>query len=370
MANKVVGLVNLHSDVSLKGLTERRPVASVSFLGRYGIIDFVLSNFSNSQIDTVGVLIKEKPRSLFKHMGNGNAWNFNSKSGGVSLLYDEKYANSNMYNHDINNMVENIAFLEKSTADYVVIAPAHIVTTMNYADVVDAHVKSGAEITMVYHKIKNANEAFIGTDYLKIKDKQVIEIDKNKGNRKDREISLETYVINRKVLIKLLSYAHKISSFFNLRDTLAYICDERKIHAYEYKGFARCIDSYEDYFKICLEFLDIDVSTQAFKSNWPIFTNTNDTPPSKYMKNAEVKNSFIANGVCIDGTVERSILGRNVIIGKGAVVKNCILFSGSQVCDGAVLENVIMDKDAKVEKIKELHGEEVEPLYVKEGDVV
>ena len=71
---KVVGYINLHSDISYKGLTEKRPVASVSFLGRYGIIDFVLSNMSNSNVDTVGILIKEKPRSLFKHLGNGNSW--------------------------------------------------------------------------------------------------------------------------------------------------------------------------------------------------------------------------------------------------------------------------------------------------------
>ena len=89
MAN-VVGLINLHTDISLKGLTERRPVASVSFLGRYGIIDFVLSNFSNSNVDKVGILVKEKPRSLLKHIGSGSAWNFNSKKGGISLLYDEK----------------------------------------------------------------------------------------------------------------------------------------------------------------------------------------------------------------------------------------------------------------------------------------
>lgn len=366
---KVVGIVNLHSDISLKGLTERRPVASVSFLGRYGIVDFVLSNLSNSNVDTVGVLIKEKPRSLFKHLGNGNSWNFNSKSGGVSLLYNEKYANNNMYNHDINNLVENIAFIEKSNADYVVIAPAHIITTMDYNDAIEAHEKSGAEITMVYQKISNANEAFVGTDYLKLKGKQVVEIKKNKGNRKERNISLETYVINTKVLLKLINYAKKISSFFDLRDTLAYLCDERKIMAYEYKGFARCIDSYEAYYKTSLEFLDLDISSQVFKSNWPIFTNTNDTPPTKYKKNACVKKSFLANGVIVDGTVENSILGRNVVIGKGAVVKNCIIFSGSKVAANAVLENVIIDKDAKVEKMKELKGTD-EPLYVKEGDAV
>ena len=76
---KVIGLVNLHSDIEFTGLTERRPVASVSFLGRYGIIDFVLSNMSNSKIDAIGVMIQKKPRSLFKHLGNGNSWNFNKK---------------------------------------------------------------------------------------------------------------------------------------------------------------------------------------------------------------------------------------------------------------------------------------------------
>lgn len=366
---KVVGLVNLHSDVSYKGLTERRPVASVSFLGRYGIIDFVLSNMSNSNVDTVGVLIKEKPRSLFKHLGTGNSWNFNSKSGGVSLLYNEKYANNPKYNHDINNLVENIAFIKKAKADYVVIAPAHIITTMNYAEVVDAHAKSGAEITMVYQKINNADTTYVGSDYLKLKDGQVMEIKTNKGNKKERNISLETYVINGDVLLKLLDYASNISSFFDLRDTLSYLCDERKIMSYEYKGFARCIDSYEAYYKVSLEFLDMDISTQVFKSTWPIFTNTNDTPPSKYLKNAKVKKSFVANGVIVDGEVEGSILSRNVVIEKDAVVKNCIILNGSHVCKGAYLENVIIDKDACIEKKKELVGTG-EPLYVKEGDVV
>ena len=165
---KVIGLVNLHSDIEFAGLTERRPVASVSFLGRYGIIDFVLSNMSNSKIDAIGVMIQKKPRSLFKHLGNGNSWNFNQKAGGVSLLYNEKYANDPKYNHDINNLVENIHFLETSNADYVVIAPAHIVTTMDYNDVITAHEKSGATITMTYRKAKDADVAWVGCDVLEI----------------------------------------------------------------------------------------------------------------------------------------------------------------------------------------------------------
>ncbi len=367
---KAIGIVNLHSDVDFVGLTERRPVASVSFLGRYALIDFVLSNMSNSTIDAVGVLIQKKPRSLFKHLGNGDSWNFNSKAGGVSLLYNEKYANNPNYNHDINNLIENIAFLEANKADYVVIAPAHIITTMDYEDVIENHEKTGAEITMVYKKVHDANEAYIGCDCLTIKDKVVTAVERNKGSRKDRSISLETYVINTKTLLKVMKQAQKISSFFSLKDVLGYLCDEKQIHTYEYKGYARCLDSTEAYFKYSLEMLDIDISSRVFKSNWPIYTNTNDTPPTKYLANANVKKSFVANGAVIDGTVENSILGREVTIGKGAVIKNCVIFSGSKIASGAVLENVIIDKRAKVEKKLELKGTETSPLYIKEGDRV
>ena len=232
---KVIGLVNLHSDIEFTGLTERRPVASVSFLGRYGIIDFVLSNMSNSKIDAIGVMIQKKPRSLFKHLGNGNSWNFNQKAGGVSLLYNEKYANDPKYNHDINNLVENIHFLETSNADYVVIAPAHIVTTMDYNDVITAHEKSGASITMTYRKAKDADVAWVGCDVLEI-DKDGLLTGKtiNKGTRKRQNISLETYVINRKELLEIMKKAHKISAFYDLKDILGYLCDEKQIHTYEY----------------------------------------------------------------------------------------------------------------------------------------
>lgn len=367
---KTIGLVNLHSEVSYKGLTENRPVASVSYLGRYGIIDFVLSNMSNSNLDAVGILIQSNPRSLFKHLGTGNEWNFNLKKGGISLLYNEQYANNLKYNHDINNLVENIAFIRDNAPDYVVIAPAHIITTMDYEEVVDAHIESGAEITVVYQHINNADESFIGSDYLRLNGNKVDEVKVNKGNKKERDISLETYVINASVLFELIDYATHLSSFYGLRDTLSYLADERTINAYEYKGYVRCIDSMEHYLEYSLEMLDLDVSTQVFKSNWPIYTRTNDTPPTKYKKHARVTKSFVANGAIIDGKVEGSIIGRGVEIGKGAVVKNSIIFSGSKIAEGAVLENVIVDKRVSVEKVTELTGTKTNPLYIKEGDVI
>lgn len=367
---KTIGIINLHSNVEFMDLTRRRPVASVSFLGRYGIIDFALSNMSNSGIDAVGVLIQEKPRSLFKHLGDGHSWNFNSKAGGVSFLYNENYANNARYNHDINNLIENIAFLENNISDHIVIAPAHIITTLDYSKVVEEHKKQRAEITVVYKKINDANISYVGGQSVTIKKGQVKSIDVNKGAKKDANICLETYVFNTKTLLQIMQQAKQISSFFTLKDVLSYVCDERKVSAYEYKGYARCMDSIKSYYKHSLELLNVDVYSQVFTTKWPIYTITNDTPPTKYLKHSSVKKSFVANGAIIDGTIENSIIGREVVVGKDASIKNSIIFNGSKIAEGAVLENVIIDKSATIEKQVELTGFMDNPLYIQEGDII
>jgi len=368
---KVLGYVNLHSDVSLDGLTERRPVASVSFLGRYGVIDFVLSNFSNSGVETVGILIKEKPRSLIKHMAGGTAWNFNSKKGGISLLYDEKFAGNNLYNNDVNNIVENVELLNRTDPDYVIVAPAHFITTMDFNDLLEAHAASGNDVTMAFVRSRNANEEFIGADMITIdkESKLVTKVTKNMGTAKTRDISLETYVFSKTTFQRLLKDAQKKSAFFSIRDMLATSTDEVKIGAYQFRGFAKAILSIEDYLNLSLSFLKMEVNTQVFKSNWPIYTNTNDTPPAKYLENAQVKNTMVANGVVVDGTVENSILARDVKIGKGAVVKNSVILSGTVVKDGARVENAVIDKNATIKADKEVVG--VDGVqYVREGDII
>lgn len=367
---KVIGLVNLHGHVNYSGLTSKRPAASVSFLGRYAMIDFVLSNFSNSGIDRVGVLVQDKPRSIIKHLGGGTSWNLNQKRGGLSTLYNEKYANNPNYNTDINNIEENLGFIYNSKADYVVIAPAHIINTINYADVVEAHEKSGAEITLVYSKIKNADEAFIEGDIVKVEDGEVASITVNKGAAKNKEVSLNTYVFNTETLLEIVKEAKKVSAFYTLDDMLSYVMDNKTINAYQYKGYLSNVDSLVAYYKTSLDLIGYESSSMVFKSNWPIFTNTNDTPPTKYLKNSSVKKAFVANGAIIDGTVENSIIGREVHIGKGAVVKNCIILSDAKISDGAKLENVIVDKHAQITKKKELKGEDDAPLFVYEGDVI
>ncbi|MFV0393812.1 MAG: glucose-1-phosphate adenylyltransferase subunit GlgD, partial [Coprobacillaceae bacterium] len=347
-----------------------RSVGTVSFLGRYAIIDFVLSNLSNSGIDNVGILIQEKPRSLFEYLGNDSTWNFNTKAGGISLLYNEKYNYHGKYNHDIHNLIENIEFLKTTSSDYVIMAPAHIITTMDYSKVIEQHEKTGAQVTMVYTPVTNANDAYYGEQVLTIKQDMVTNLKPNKGAKNTANISLETYVFNTKTLLQVVRYASKISGFFTMKDVLAYVCDEKQIRAYKYTGYARCIDSIKAYYEYSLELLDMDLYAKVFNSRWPIYAVTNDTPPTKYLKHAVVKKSVLANGAIINGTVENSIIGREVIIGKDAYVKNCIILAGAKIAPNAHLENVIVETNARIEKKIELSGDYNQPLYINEGDIV
>lgn len=367
---KVIGIVDLHHDISLDFLTENRSIASTQFLGRYCFIDLPLSNFSNSGIKKVGILIKEKPRSLFRHLGIKNSYAFNTKTGGITLLYNEKYANDKFYNTDINNLLENSWFLKDNNKEkYVVIAPAHLVMTINYEDVVNKHIESGADITCVYKQNLKGRSEFLSSAIFDIDGQRITKMSSNKGDKDIVNSSLSTYVINYSVFVSLLEKAHNTSALFSLKNIIANSVDTLNVYGYKFEGFVQAYDSLSAYLKNSLELLDYSRYLSIFKSEWPVYTRTYDTPPVTYGKNSNVKNCFIANGTRIDGTVENSIIGRGCVVEKGAVVKNSILLANSKVCENVTINNVIIDKNAIIKYTKELEGTLEAPIGIRQEDV-
>lgn len=367
---KVFGYCNLHHSPSLGPLTEERTVASTNFLGRYAFIDFTLSNFCNSSIDEVGILLKEHPRSMIKHLGFSNSWNINTKLGANALMYNEKYINNSRYNTDINNIIENDWLFEKSHADYVVVAPAHFVMTIDYREVIKEHIKNNADITVIYKHIGNGRSHCFNLDKLVVENGLVKSIKTNKGTQNEVDISLESYVFTRSKFEKIIKNAKTVSSIYSLRDMIAYLCKTEKVHAYSFDGFVRCYDSLEHYLQYSLELLDYNERHKLFIDNWPIYTVTHDTPPTKYGVNAKVRNSFIANGAIIDGTVEGSIISRRVVISKGAKVINSIIMTDSFIGENVCIENAVIDKNVKVIQAKDLKATKDKPIYIKQGDVI
>ncbi len=368
---RILGICNVHDTPSLGDLTKNRSVASTAFLGRYTFVDFVLSNFANSNIDRKAILMERHMRSLLKHIGSGKIYNSNTKTGFTSLMFNEKYANNKGYNTDINNLIENHWVLDQSNADYIVIAPAHFVYRFDFNEMLKYHIEKKSAITMLYYKANDAHELNIGRDQLKLDENgRVLDICKNKGMDKECNISLETYIINRKKLEEILKFAHETSLFFSLRDVLSYLVNQVYIYTYEFKGYVRCIDSLASYKNVSLELLNQDVLNQLFSSSWPIYTRTYDTPPAKYKDNAEVKNCFISNGAIIDGKVVNSIIGRGVIIEKGAVIEDSIISPGVVISEGTHIKDCVVDKSAHILYKKELIGQKDMPLLVEEGSKI
>ena len=174
---KALGIITSSgTHIRVEGMQKYRPIGAFSFLGRYRVIDFPISNMSNSGIDRIQVYVRRKPRSLAEHLGTGLHYNINSKRGKLQLLFAEHSSENDIYNTDIAYFMENIELIERSHFPYVVIAPNYMVYAADYADLLETHIESGADITLLYHSVDNAKEAFLNCD--------ILNLNKQKGKRR------------------------------------------------------------------------------------------------------------------------------------------------------------------------------------------
>ncbi len=365
-----LGIINFEDNVAtVDGLGEYRPVPAMAFLGRYRIIDFILSNMTNSGINNVHVYCKEKPRNLFAHLGTGSHYNINEKRGQLRILFGEKSFSSPVYNNDVANFILNMQYIESDHNPYVVIAPSYFIYSINFNNVLEEHLKSKADVTILYTSTSDAKNSFLACDTLQMdENKRVTWFGKNRGNTKNKYISLEAYVMSKELFIDLVHKAAETSSLYWFKDILRDSEHELKIKGYQIKGYVRCINSLAKYYQTNMELRDRSVAASLFKADWPIYTQTNDSSPSTYAKGSSVKGSVIANGCKIDGTITDSIISRNVTVSKGAVVKDSIILPGSYIGENAKLDHVVVDKYAIIHHVKELVGTDEEPVYVKRRD--
>ena len=244
--NKAFGIVNFaENHIQVDGLQEYRPVGAFSFLGRYRIIDFPISNMSNSGIDNIQVYVRRKPRSLTEHLGTGRHYNINSKRGSLSIIYAESNQVNDIYNTDIAAYIENMDCIERMTQPYVVIAPSYMIYTADYSEFIEEHVESGADISLMYHAVDNAKEEYLTCDTLNInKQKGVLSIEPNRGNAKNRNIFMDTYVMSKELFLDLVNKAHKMSSMYTFADIIDEECENLDIRAVPHRGFFAAVTDF------------------------------------------------------------------------------------------------------------------------------
>lgn len=362
----VLGLIFASiNDSAVIDLTKLRTMGSIPYGGRYRLIDFPLSSMVNSGISEVGVITKSNYGSLLDHLGSGREWDLARKKGGLHLLPPFSHVGGGTYQGRLEALSNIWSFVEHTKNEYVVMTDADVVTNVDFNAAVEAHQESGADITIVYAKGMYNREKSNNTTILQIdEDNTVKEVLTNPMMSGECNISLDMFIMSTEFLKKIVMEATSKNQKSLTKDLLQGRKDEFTFKAYEHKGSFFKINSLEAYYKANLALLNNEPRKNIFSETAPIYTKVGDNAPVKYGLESNVKNSLIADGCMIEGTVENSVLFRGVKVGKGAVVKNCVLMQGTVIGDDCSLECVVADKNVTISNDKLLTGSEEYPLYL------
>ena len=363
-----MGLIfaNMH-DGALPELTANRSMGSVPFGGRYRLIDFPLSGMVNAGITRVGVITKRNYDSLMDHLGSGKAWDLSRKTEGLCLL--TAYCADEEYEGRIKPLSGAERFLEGAKAEYVVLADSYVAGNIDYAALLQAHVDSGADITVGY---KDGCAPGLRDDLLLSlsRDNWVRDVMIGGGENREASFGIGLYVISRTLLLRLTREAAGRSVLSFERGVLQRHKDYLRIYGYAVPEWTAPIYSLPSFFAANMALLDNDVRRRLFVTGRPVYTKVRDCCPATYGLNSDVTDSLVADGAHIDGCVRHSILFRDVSVGKHAVVENAIVMQGSVIMQSAGLCCAVLDKNVTVREGRQLRGVEDYPIHVKKGVTV
>ena len=369
MANKILGLIFANSnEKNLPDLTAYRTTGSVPFGGKYRLVDFPLSNMSNSGINNIGIVIKANFQSLMDHVGSGAAWDLARRRSGLSIL--PPYGG-----HTFNNLVETIfnlhGYIEHGDEEYVLLSPSDCVYNMDYSKVLEFAEEKNSDITFIYikHTIKQITDDF--RCILDVADGgKVDKIMATPVSFEVSNLSVGAMLFKKSVLMGLVRQAMSESKYSFVRDVLQVGLSRYNVYAYELTGYCEIIGSVKEYYDANMKLMDRDTRYRLFDYRRPIYTKVRDDAPSRYGLNSQVKGSLIAQGCYINGTVENSIISKGVRIEEGAVIKDCIIMQDSVIGSGAELANIVVDKDVTVSKGSKLQGSPSYPMYIAKKSIV
>lgn len=343
---RAIGIILAGGNSSRMGeLSAKRAVAAMPIVGSYRAIDFTLSNMTNSHIQKVAVYTQYNSRSLNEHLNSSKWWDFGRKQGGLYLFTPTITAtNSYWYKGTADALYQNISFLKSAHEPYVVIASGDAVYKLDYNKVLEEHIATGADITVVCKDIQSGEDDINRFGVVKLADdNRVISFEEKPIVAETNTASIGVYVVRRRQLIELLEAcaAEGRSDFVN--DILVRYKNVKKIYAYKLDSYWRNIGTIDSYFKTNMDFLKKDIRDYFFRQHPDVYSKVEDLPPAKYNGDAAVSNSLIASGSIINGTVEDSVLFKKVYIGNNCVIKNSIILNDVHIGDNCYIENCIVE---------------------------
>lgn len=365
--NNVLGLIFSNScEATLSQLNNHRTTASVPIGGKYRMIDFVLSNMTNSNINNVGIIAKSGFMSLMDHIGSGKAWDLSKKHSGITIL--PPYAGVSFEN-EIETLYQLRGYVQDATEEYVLITQSNIIYNYVYNEMFDIHENNDADITLLYKNMP-VPEKFNNATVLECEsDGRVTKalLKPDVGNECD--LFLSTFLIKKDFLLSLVTQAMSENEC-DIRRLIQKWVVEYKVYACQCKEHCSVISCEREYFKFNMSLFDNNIRKELFNTQRPIYTKVRDDAPCKYGLTSNVKNSLVSQGCVIDGEVENCVISKGVFIGKGTKVKDCIIMQDTKIGEDCNLNHIIIDKDVDIRNGKSLMGTDSYPIYIAKQSVI
>ncbi len=346
-------------------LTEYIAKPAVPYGGKYRIIDFALSNCTNSGIETVGVLTQYSPLELNAYVGNGYSWDLDRNSGGLTILSPyQSMTGRDWYKGTSNAIYQNIPFIDNYDADYVLILSGDHIYKMDYRKMLREHIKSGATATIAVREVPWSEASRFGimnTD----ENMFITEFEEKPEEPKSNLASMGVYIFNWKALREYLIRDEKnpdSKNDFGQNIIPSMLENHEKLLAYTFEGYWKDVGTIYSLWESNMDLLDQPQNINLSDSMWRIYCR-NAMQPSHYVgKNAVVQNSVLTDGDEIYGTVKHSVVSAGVIVEEGAEVTNSILMPGCIIKKGSKIDKTIVGIDTVI-------GENVQVgSFVKDGD--
>ena len=337
----------------LYALTNNIAKPAVPFGAKYRIIDFPLSNCINSGIDTVGVLTQYQPLVLNEYIGNGQPWDLDRTFGGVHVLSPyQKKSKSAWYEGTANAIYQNINFIKMYNPEYVLILSGDHIYKMDYSKMLRAHVENGASCTIAAINVTMQEASRFGILNTR-EDGTIYEFEEKPKQPKSTLASMGIYIFTAQKLYDYLEEddSNPSSSKDFGKDVLpAMLAAGEKMVAYSFDGYWKDVGTISSLWDANMDLLGDDPAFDVSNSDWKIHSRNPLAPPEYVGEDAIIKNSMIALGCEIEGTVINSLLSSNVIVKKGAFVKDSVIMSGTVIEEDARVTYAIIDEDVTVSR--------------------
>ena len=342
--------------------TKRIAKPAVSFGGKYRIIDFVLSNCSNSGIDTVGVLTQYRPLILNSHIGTGSHWDLDRINGGVHIL--QPYMNEkegNWYRGTAHAIHQNMDFIDSYNPEYVLILSGDHIYKMDYSKMLDHHKKMGSKATIGVIEVPWDEASRFGIMNTN-EDSSIYEFEEKPANPKSNLASMGVYIFDWKMLKGYFEEVDNNGANYddfgkNLIPKM--LEDQIPMFAYPFKGYWRDVGTIESLWEANMDIIKSNDEIDLNSSKWKIYTNTMSMPPQYIGKDSDIQKSLVADGCKVLGKIENSVLSHGVSVGSGSIVKDSVIMPNVKIGKNVIIEKAMIGEGAIIEDntiIKEQDG--------------